>query len=235
MNPFVRSDGSVRIVPSVSLYAPLNVSVVTPRLELRAATDELLEAVAPLVAAGKATADPPPWDDPSAFYEPDPDVRVRRWMQSVWRGRGTVRPDAWRLYFVVIVDDEPVGQQDLTGSEFDAFGTVESTSWVSSDVRRRGIGTEMRSAILHLAFDGLGAAEAHSEGALDNAGSNAVSERLGYERNGMAWATHQDKPVLGQRWRLDRNQWEQRRRDDILMSGVAECRQALGMEALATT
>jgi len=223
------------MVAAMSLYPPLNVRVATPRLELRGATDDLLEALAPLVAAGKATADPPPWDDPSAFYEPDPDLRVQRWMQGVWRGRGTVRPDAWRLNFVVVVDGEPVGQQDLTGNEFDAFGTVESTSWVSSDVRRRGIGTEMRSAILHLAFDGLGAAEAHSEGAVDNAGSNAVSERLGYERNGMAWATHQDKPVLGQRWHLDRTTWETRRRDDITMSGVAECRTALGIEQGAAT
>jgi len=93
----------------------------------------------------------------------------------------------------------------------------------------------MRSAILHLSFDGLGAVEAHSEGAVDNAGSNTVSERLGYERNGMAWATHQDKPVLGQRWRLDRARWQERRRDDIKMSGVAECRQALGIEPGTTT
>lgn len=165
----------------------------------------------------------------AASVKPDPDIRVQQWMRSVWRGRGTVRPDAWRLYSVVFVDGEPVGQQDLTGNEFDAFGTVESTSWVSSDVRQRGIGTEMRSAILHLAFDGLGAAEAHSEGAVDNVGSNTVSERLGYERNGMAWATHQDKPVLGQRWRLERATWQARRRDDITMSGVAECRTALGI------
>lgn len=219
----------------MSLYAPLNVGVATPRLELRGATDDLLEALAPLVAAGKATADPPPWDDPSAFYEPDPDIRVQHWLQSVWRGRGTVRPDAWRLYFVVIVDGEPVGQQDLTGHEFDAFGTVESTSWVSSDVRQRGIGTEMRSAILHLAFDGFGATEAHSEGGVDNVGSNAVSERLGYERNGMAWATQHGEPVLGQRWRLQRATWQARRRDDITMSGVAECRKVLGIAQGAAT
>ncbi len=85
-------------------------------------------------------------------------------------------------------------------------------------------------AILHLAFDGLGATEAHSEGAVDNVGSNAVSERLGYERNGVAWATHQGTPVLGQRWRLDRETWQARRRDDITMSGVAECRHALGID-----
>jgi RimJ/RimL family protein N-acetyltransferase len=213
----------------VSLYAPLNVQIVTPRIGLRGATDELLEALAPLVAAGEATADPPPWDDPSAFYEPDPDTRVRRWMQSVWRARGTVRPDAWRLSFVVFVDDEPVGQQDLTGNDFDDFGTVESTSWVSTRFRRRGIGSEMRSAILHLAFDGLGASEAHSEGAVDNVGSNTVSERLGYERNGLAWATHQGTPVLGQRWRLDREAWQAQRRNDIAMTGLPECRLALGI------
>ncbi|MEP1123887.1 MAG: GNAT family protein [Ilumatobacter sp.] len=213
----------------MSIYAPLNLRVATPRIELLGATDDLLESLAPLVAAGKATADPPPWDDPSAFYEPDPDIRVQQWLRAVWRSRGTVRPDAWRLTFVVVVDGEPVGQQDLTGNDFDDFGTVESTSWVSTDHRRRGIGSEMRSAILHLAFEGLGAAEAHSEGAFDNAGSNGVSERLGYERNGTAWATHRGTPVLGQRWLLSREAWQTRRRDDITMTGVAECRRALGI------
>ncbi|MGB3733538.1 MAG: GNAT family protein, partial [Ilumatobacter sp.] len=104
-----------------------------------------------------------------------------------------------------------------------------------SDVRRRGIGTEMRSAILHLAFDGLGASEAHSEGAVDNAGSNAVSERLGYARHGLAWATHRNEPVLGQRWRLDRDTWSERRRDDITTSGVSDCRPVLGIEPNAGT
>jgi hypothetical protein len=33
----------------------------------------------------------------------------------------------------------------------------------------------MRAAILHLAFEGLEAREAHSEGAVDNTGSNTVS------------------------------------------------------------
>lgn len=175
-------------------------------------------------------ADPPPWDDPSSFYEPDPDVRVQKWMQGIWRGRGTVRPDRWRLYFVVIVDGDPVGMQDVIGDGFDSFGTVETSSWISADVRGRGIGTESRSAILHLAFEGLAAAEAHSEAAVDNAGSNAISERLGYERNGTSWATHQGKPVLGQRWLLRRATWEASRRDDVAMHGIDECRAALGIE-----
>ncbi|MCP3876835.1 MAG: GNAT family N-acetyltransferase [Sulfitobacter sp.] len=214
----------------MSFYPPLGLRVVTERLELRGATDELLERLAPVVRAGKATADPPPWDDPSSFYEPDPDTRVQKWLQGIWRGRGTVRPGRWRLYFVVLVDGEPVGMQDLTGDEFDSFGTVETTSWISSDARQRGIGTETRAAILHLAFDGLGAAEAHSEAAVENTGSNRISERLGYERNGTAWATHQGQPVRGQRWRLSRETWAARRRNDITMSGVEDCRQTLGLQ-----
>ena len=213
----------------MSSYAPLNVLIRTSRLELRAATDERLEALAPLVAAGQAMADPPPWDDPSPFYEPDPEDRVNGWLQAVWRGRGTVRPDAWRLYFVAFVDDEPVGQQDLTGHDFNDFGTVESTSWIATDHRGRGLGTEMRAAILHLAFDGLGAREAHSEGAVDNAASNAVSGRLGYEPNGVSWATHRGKPVMGQRWRLTRERWLPGRRDDIELDGIDACRRTLGI------
>lgn len=213
----------------MSSYPPLDVRVVTPRLELRGATDELLEQLVPAVRSNKATADPPPWDDPNSFYEPDPDVRIRKWMQGIWRGRGTVTAQRWRLYFVAIVDGEPVGMQDLIGDEFDSFGTVETTSWISSDVRQRGIGTETRAAILHLAFDGLGAREAHSEAGVDNAGSNGVSERLGYERNGTAWATHQGQPVLGQRWLLRRETWAAQRRNDITMTGVEECRTTLGL------
>lgn len=159
----------------------------------------------------------------------DPDVRVQKWLQGVWRGRGTVKPERWRLAFVVIVDGEPIGMQDLIGDEFDSFGTVETFSWLSSDVRQRGIGTEMRSAVLHLAFEGFGAKEAHSEANADNAGSNGVSERLGYDRNGTAWATCDGQPVLGQRWRLVHEIWATRRRDDITMSGVEECCAALGL------
>ena len=213
----------------MSPYPPLDVRIVTPRLELHGATDDLLGRLAPLVRAGKANDDPPPYDDPFWAYEPDPDIRVNKWLQGIWRGRGTVNPDRWRLHFVVMVDGEPVGMQDLIGDGFDTFGTVESFSWLSSDVRLRGIGTEMRSAILHLAFEGLGAAEAGSEAGMDNVGSNGVSERLGYERNGTAWATCDGKPDLGQRWRLLRPTWEANRRDDISMHGIEECRFALGI------
>ena len=47
----------------------------------------------------------------------------------------------------------------------------------------------MRAAILHLAFEGLGAASAESEAFHDNHASNRVSQILGYSPNGVGWAT----------------------------------------------
>jgi RimJ/RimL family protein N-acetyltransferase len=207
----------------VHAYPPLNVTVTTPRLELRGATDDLLVALAPLVADGRADADPPPFDDPISFYESDPDVRVQKWLRAVWRSRARVEPGFWRLGLVVVVDGQPVGMQDIIGSEFASFGTVTTFSWLAAGHRGRGLGLEMRQAALHLAFDGFGAAEAGSDAFADNAASNRVSEALGYSRNGTDWATRREQPALLQRWRLRREQWLPRRRDDIATSGAQAC------------
>lgn len=208
-------------------YPLLDVRVSTPTLELRGATDDLLDHLADVVRAGQAHADPAPYDDPMSFYENDPDLRVATWLRAIWRGRGKVEADAWRLYFVVVVEGRPVGMQDLIGVSFSTFGTVTSFSWLSADQRGRGLGHEMRAAILHLAFDGLGAKEASSDAFVDNHGSNTISRDLGYEPNGSDWATRQGEPAPLNRWRLTRDAWERRRRDDIRLHNVDACRALL--------
>ncbi len=204
-------------------YPLLDVRVSTPRLELRGATDELLDQLAEVVRAGKTHAEPAPYDDPMSFYETDPDVRVAKWLQAVWRRRGRVEPDAWRLNFVVMVDGRPVGEQTISGVSFSTLGTVTTFSWLSVDLRGHGLGREMRAAILHLAFDGLGAKEAGSDAFVDNQGSNAISRGLGYEPNGSEWATRQGEAALLNRWRLTRGDWEKRRRDDLHLHNVEAC------------
>lgn len=211
------------------VYAPLNVTVTTPRLELRGASDDLLEELAPLVRAGQADADPPPFDDPSSFYEDDPDVRVDRWLQAVWRGRGRIPSDGWRLSTVVRVDGRAVGVQDVIATGFETVGTLTTFSWLAADLRGRGMGREMREAVLHLCFDGFGATEATSDAFVDNVGSNRVSEALGYERNGTDWDTRRGEPVLVQRWRLTRDRWLPHRREDVVLGGVEACRRTFGM------
>jgi RimJ/RimL family protein N-acetyltransferase len=210
-------------------YAPLAVRVATPRLELLAATDDLLDQLAPLVRAGDADADPPPYDDPISLYTDDPDERVASWLRGIWRGRGTFGPETWRLYFVVIIDGRPVGMQDIIGDHFPVYGTVTTFSWLSRTVRGRGLGREMRRAALHLAFDRLGATEAGSEAFFDNEASNGVSRSLGYEPNGNAWASRRGEAALLERWRLTRESWSRTRSDDVVVQGAEACRHTLGM------
>ncbi|WP_244502277.1 GNAT family N-acetyltransferase [Streptomyces oceani] len=132
-----------------------------------------------------ATGPPWPFNDPSSLYEEGPE-REWSWLRGAWRGRGRVSASLWRLYFVVVIDGEPVGMQDLISADFAAFGTVTTFSWLSPDVRGDGLGKEMRQAVPHLAFDGLGAREAGSDAFVDNHASNRVSETLGYVPNGSA-------------------------------------------------
>lgn len=210
-------------------YPPLAVKVTTPLLTLIGASDDLLAELVPLVRAGEALAEPAPFDDPMSLYEADPEVRVQRWLQGIWRGRGTVSVGFWRLHFVVVHEGRAVGMQDLIGQQFDLFRSVASFSWLVTSARGRGLGREMRAAVLHLAFEGLGADQAQSEAFLDNGGSNRISESMGYETNGTNWATRQGSAALLQRWQLSRKAWLPRRRDDITLQGVPQCRAALGL------
>jgi len=209
-------------------YPPFQVEVTTPRLRLLGATDERLEQLIPVVRDGVVGSDELPFDDPMSFYEPSP-TREWRWMRAIWSGRARTEPSWWRLYFVVDVDGEPVGMQDLIAEDFPTFKAVTTFSWLAPRARRRGIGREMRAAILHLAFAGLGAREATSEAFVDNTASNAVSRALGYEENGTAWAARRGNPCELRRWTLSRASWEAAQRTDITMSGVAECLPFLGL------
>lgn len=212
----------------IHTYPPLNVEVRTPRLRLAGASDELLERLVPVVRAGVADAAPWPFDDPMSLYADSPD-REWRWLRSIWAGRARVDDTFWRLYFVVLVDGEPVGMQDLIATRFAAFGAVSTFSWLAPGARGQGIGAEMRAAVLHLAFAGFNAREAGSDAFTDNHASNRVSQALGYEPNGFDWDTRRGEPARIQRWRLTRDAWERVRRDDIELAGVQECLPVLGL------
>ncbi len=211
-----------------SSYPPLNVEVRTPRLTLAGASDDLLERLVPVVRAGVVGPEHHPFDDPMSLYEGSPE-REWRWLRGIWAGRATVSPQFWRLYFAVLVDGAPAGMQDLIGTDFAAFGTVGTFSWLQPSLRGRGLGAEMRAAVVHLAFAGLDAREASSEAFADNAASNGVSRTLGYAPNGTGWATRRGQPAPLMRWKLSRERWALTRRDDIELAGVPACRPVLGI------
>jgi RimJ/RimL family protein N-acetyltransferase len=210
-------------------YPPLNIEVRTPRLTLLGATDDLLERLVPIVQAGVVEPGQMPFDDPMSLYEDSPQ-REWKWLRAIWAGRARADPQWWRLYFVVMADGRPVGMQDLIGTDFASLGTVSTFSWLQPSSRRRGFGTEMRVAILHLAFAGLNAREASSEAFTDNPASNSVSKALGYEPNGTTWATRRGNPAMLAAWKLTRKRWEQSQRDDIQLTGVEACLPVLGID-----
>jgi RimJ/RimL family protein N-acetyltransferase len=211
-----------------SAYPPLNVEVRTPKLALAGATDDLLERLIPVIREGIIDPGQTPFDDPMSLYKDSPQ-REWSWLRAIWAGRGRVEPEWWRLYFVVMVDGRPVGMQDLIGINFAALGTVTTFSWLEPSYRGRGLGIEMRAAILHLAFAGLDAREAASEAFSDNAASNGVSQALGYEPNGTIWTTRRGQPAQLERWKLTSERWVRIRRDDVQLTGVEACRPVLGL------
>lgn len=211
-----------------SAYPLLNAEVRTPKLTLAGASDDLLERMIPEIRHGVVGAGEMPFDDPMPLYQDSPE-REWQWLRAIWAGRARVDRHWWRFYFVVMVDGAPVGMQDLVGVDFTVFGTVSTFSWLLPRFRHRGLGTEMRAAVLHLAFAGLDAREASSEAFADNKASHRVSQALGYQPNGTDWATRRGNPAPLRRWKLTRAKWERIRRDDIRLAGISACLPVLGL------
>jgi RimJ/RimL family protein N-acetyltransferase len=193
----------------------------TPVLELRYPDDDDLVTLARLAAEGI--------HDPATMPFLVPWTRAesldleRSILQHSWLQRATLSRDDWRLLFAVSHEGGLLGIQGIEAKQFSVRRTVETGSWLVRWAQGRGIGTEMRAAVLHLAFAGLGAEEAHSGSFTDNPASAGVSRRNGYESNGEGVVDREGEPARLQRWVLTRANWESRRRDDITIEGMGAC------------
>ncbi len=76
---------------------------------------------------------------------------------------------------------------------------------------------------LHLAFDGLRAAEAISGSYTDNPRSEAVSRKAGYSPNGSNLVERERRSARMNRWILTSDAWAGNRRDDITIIGLEPC------------
>jgi RimJ/RimL family protein N-acetyltransferase len=162
----------------------------------------------------------PRWE-PLAGLDPAADRR-RHLTSEIWKHRGTWSPESWCLDLVVVVDGRPSGIQALEGEEYPLLRTVDSYSWLASDVRGRGLATAMRTGVLALAFDHLGAEVAVSSAVPDNLPSLAVSRRLGYVDNGLSRTNSPSGMTELQHVRLTREAWHARGRT-AEVSGVERC------------
>jgi RimJ/RimL family protein N-acetyltransferase len=209
-------------------YWPLfDLRVRTPRLELRPADDELLTALAALAAKGIHDPDFMPFLHPWTDV-PSPQLE-RNALQHHWLRRAEWRPDKWALPLAVLVDGEVVGTQAMEAEHFATLRAVDTGSWLGRAHQGKGIGKEMRTAVLHLAFAGLGAQVAYSGAFEDNAPSLAVSKALGYEENGDVLIRRRDDAAREIKLKLPRAAWEARRRDDIVIENLERCLEMFGI------
>ena len=160
----------------------------TPRLELRPILDQDIPAAVEAAYSGIHEPGRNPFS--TAWAEAPIHELGPRMAQWHWRCRAECTPESWTLLLGIWHDGEFIGCQDVGAKGFAALKTVSTGSWLKQSMQGRGLGKEMRAAVVLYAFDWLGAEVAESEAALWNEASIGVSRSLGYDLNGItrkAW------------------------------------------------
>jgi RimJ/RimL family protein N-acetyltransferase len=191
----------------------------TPRLELRLARDDDLEELYDAAMAGIHPPDEMPfgvaWTD--GLGEPG---RRQGFIDYHLEALAGISPDRWHLLFCARERGRPVGVQGVEAERFADERRVDTGSWLTAAAQGRGLGTEMRAAVLELAFGHLGARVAGS-GAVDgNVASRRVSDKLGYEEVGRSTVAPRGVEVGHANLELTPEAWRAARSIPVEVHGV---------------
>lgn len=169
----------------------MGIRLTTPRLTLRMPADSDLAEPAGAAVAGV--------HDPATmpFMFPWTDRPPKRLAQGVvqhnWQMPGSWTPESWVFNGVVEFEGRVVGIQDVRGRDF---------------------------AILHLAFEGLGALDATTGTFETSPASKGVTRKLGYRPDGVHYVQVRGERVRELRYRLTRQDWEKRRTVPVEIEGL---------------
>jgi RimJ/RimL family protein N-acetyltransferase len=188
------------VPPSEPPWPPATLSLRTPRLELRPDDDDGLDEL--MAEALRGVHDPAVMPFAVAWTDQPPADLVRSGLQHYWSARAALTARDWTVNFLVRLDGAVIGTQALFAREFADLREVASGSWLGRRFQGRGLGTEMRSAVLQFAFDRLGATAAITGSFTDNLASLGVSRRLGYRPNGTVRRLRRGVPATEQLLRL---------------------------------
>jgi RimJ/RimL family protein N-acetyltransferase len=208
------------------LWPLFDLVIRSDRLELRLPTDDELVALASVARAGIHPAGEMPFGVPWST-QPSPTFE-RAFVQYHWLTRATWHPDDWTLNLGIFRDGRPIGSQNVTGRQFPVFRTVKTASWLGLPFQGRGVGKEMRAAILAFGFDHLGAVRADSESFLDNERAAGVSRSLGYVEDGLGQLAPEGVARLTRRFRMSAEAWRATPRAPIEVIGLDGCRDLFG-------
>lgn len=205
MRPLANCDTASMDQSRTSHWPLFDLRIRTEHLELRLPTDADLMTLVEVVREG--VHDPAtmpflvPWTD-----LPSPELE-RQFLRFMWGTRASWSATDWQLPFAVIEEGKPIGVQALRATDFPARRVVDTGSWLGRRHQGRGVGTEMRAAVLRLAFDGLGATMASSGALSTNHASARISEKLGYTPNGTTVVAPRGVPVEERLFLLRREDW----------------------------
>ena len=186
------------------IWPLFGLEIMTPRLVLRPVRDADLPGLAQAALDGVHEPERTPFSVP--WTDADPRDLPRNLAAFQWSLRNRVAPHHWTVAFAVHFEGRVVGSQDLSAHDFASRRTVGTGSWLTQSVHGRGLGTEMRAALLMFAFDVLEAEWAESGAASWNEASLTVSKKLGYELNGVTRVSPRTgEPVDEQRVRLEKS------------------------------
>jgi RimJ/RimL family protein N-acetyltransferase len=210
----------------VGAWPPFGLRIRSEHLVLRLPLDEELPALIDVARAG--IHDPAEMPFGIAWSTaPSPEFE-RGFLQHHWAMRANMSPEKWALNLLVEMDGLPIGSQSIHATAFAIHRTVDTGSWLGRAYQGRGLGKEMRSAVLSFAFDGLGARVAESGAFLDNDASNGVSRSLGYEDNGRGSLAPQGVARETRNFRMTEAIWRSRPRPPVTIEGLDACREMFG-------
>jgi RimJ/RimL family protein N-acetyltransferase len=222
------TEARERSAPAQDAWPLFGIRLTTPRLELRVVDDTLIPALARVAREGVHDPDHMPfgngWTD-----RPDEDWNAG-FARYFWRQRGTWDVDSWALPFAVFGEGAPIGVQQLTATDFPLLRAFGTGSWLSRAHHGRGLGTEMRAAVLHFGFRVIGAELAVTGAFPTNTGSIRVSEKIGYLRNGVRRDRVRGRPVDSLLFRLPRDLWESSNTVPVEVQGFEGCERLFGIE-----
>lgn len=201
----------------------------TPKLVLRVPADRDLDDLAQLAVDGIHDPDVQPFGD--AWTDKDPEDLARGVHQWEWGRRAAWKPQDWTCAFVVSRRDngQTIGVQSVSGRDFAILREVRTGSWLGRRHQGQGFGTQMRAAVLDLAFTGLDAVLARTCCHEDNVASRRVSGKLGYEYAGSRRIAVRGKPVREDHFELDRALWRASGDSgDTAIIGLPACREWFG-------
>ena len=200
----------------------------TERLELRMPDFDDMTALADVAADGIHGHGFMPFVHPWTEGTPEEVGRAA----ILWNLNALARstPENWTLPLVTVYEGEVIGKQEVVAKDFKVTREATTGSWLGRAHHGKGLGTEMRAAVLDFLFNGLEADYALSDSLDGNGPSAGVSRTLGYRTDGIDHQVSRGERVVSRRWRLSREDWKANRRHEVAIEGLDEdVRKALGL------